>query len=88
MPRGGGGFTRKDRVSYNLTRLRHYLYMPILQDLPIGYLLDCLGNGPLAWILRPSGLSHGRLPYSFSPSPIGVVLMVPNLVSSPRVLGE
>jgi hypothetical protein len=44
--------------------------------------------GSLACALRPSGLTLGRLPYSFPPSPGDVVPMVPNLVSSPRVLGK
>jgi hypothetical protein len=41
-----------------------------------------------AWILWSSGLTHGGPPYSFSLSPVAVVPMVPNLVSSPRVLGK
>jgi hypothetical protein len=35
-------------------------------------LLDC--------VLRPSGLTHGRPPYSFLPSLGDVVPMVPNLI--------
>jgi hypothetical protein len=36
--------------------------------------------GHLARILRPSGLTHGRLPYSSLPSPGDLVPMVLNLV--------
>jgi hypothetical protein len=44
--------------------------------------------GLLARALSPSGLTHGRPPYSSLPSPGDVVPMVPNLVSSSRVLGK
>jgi hypothetical protein len=44
--------------------------------------------GLLAHVLRPSGLTHGRPPCSFLPSPRDVVPMVPNLISNPRVLGK
>jgi hypothetical protein len=44
--------------------------------------------GLLTRALRPSGLTHGRLPCSFLPSPGDVVPMVPNLVSNPRVLDK
>jgi hypothetical protein len=40
------GFTRKIRISYNFTRPRLDLYLSILQDLSIEYLLNRLGNGP------------------------------------------
>jgi hypothetical protein len=43
----GVGFTRKDRADYNLTQPGLYLYLAILQDLSIDYLLNCLGNGSL-----------------------------------------
>jgi hypothetical protein len=39
-------------------------------------------------VFRLSGLTHGEPPYSFSPSPVGVVPMVPNLVSRSRMLGK
>jgi hypothetical protein len=42
----------------------------------------------LAQILRPSGLTHGRPPCSSLQSPVDLVPMVPNLVSSHRVLGK
>ncbi len=42
----GIGFTRKDRVGYNLTRPGLFLYLPILQDLSIDYLSNRLANGP------------------------------------------
>jgi hypothetical protein len=44
--------------------------------------------GLLAHVLRSSGLTHGRPPCSFLPSPRDVVPMVPNLISNPRVLGK
>jgi hypothetical protein len=44
--------------------------------------------GLLARALRPSRPTHGRLPCSFLPSPGDVEPMVPNLVSSPQVLGK
>jgi hypothetical protein len=44
--------------------------------------------GSLASALRPSGLTLGRPPYFFLPSPGVIVPMVPNLVSNPRVLGK
>jgi hypothetical protein len=37
--------------------------------------------GLLARILMPSGLTHGRPPYSFSLSPVGMIPMVPNLIT-------
>jgi hypothetical protein len=42
----GVGFIRKGRVGYNLIQPRLYLYLPILQDLSIYYLLNHLGSGP------------------------------------------
>jgi hypothetical protein len=45
MPRGVG-FTREVRVSYSPTQLGLYLYLPILQDLSIDYLLNRLSDGP------------------------------------------
>jgi hypothetical protein len=44
--------------------------------------------GHLAHVLRPSRLTHGRLSYSFPLSPRDVVPMVPDLISSLRVLGK
>jgi hypothetical protein len=44
--------------------------------------------GLLACALRPSGLTKGRPPYFSLPSPGDVVPMVPNLVSSLRLLGK
>jgi hypothetical protein len=44
--------------------------------------------GLLAHVLRPSGPTHGKPPCSFLLSLGDVVPMVPNLVSSPRVLGK
>jgi hypothetical protein len=44
--------------------------------------------GLLARALRPSGLTHDRPPCSSLPSLGDVVPMVPNLISSPRVLGK
>jgi hypothetical protein len=44
--------------------------------------------GLLARSLRLSGPTHGRPPFSFQPSPTDVVPMVPDLISSPRVLGK
>jgi hypothetical protein len=38
--------------------------------------------GLVAWILRPSRLTHGSPPCSFLLSLVDVVTMVPNLVSS------
>jgi hypothetical protein len=44
--------------------------------------------GHLAYVLRTSGPTHGRPPYSF-PLRLGdVVPMVPYLINSPRVLGK
>jgi hypothetical protein len=42
----------------------------------------------LARVLRPSGPTHGRPPYSFRPSSRDVVPMVSDLVHSPQVLGK
>jgi hypothetical protein len=42
----------------------------------------------LAHTLRLSGPTHGRPPYSIRSSLGDVVPMVPDLVSSPRVLGK
>jgi hypothetical protein len=42
----------------------------------------------LARVLRPSRPTHGRPHYSFPPILGDVVPMVPNLVSSPRVLDK
>jgi hypothetical protein len=44
--------------------------------------------GLLARVLSPSGMTHGRHPYSSLLSPGDVVPVVPNLISSPRVLGK
>jgi hypothetical protein len=44
--------------------------------------------GLLVRVLRLSAPTHGRPPYSFWLSPRDVVPMVPELVSSPRVLGK
>jgi hypothetical protein len=41
----------------------------------------------MARVFWPSRLTHDG-PYSFSLSPFGMVSMVPNLVSSPQVLGK
>jgi hypothetical protein len=37
--------------------------------------------GLLTGVFRPSGSTHGRPPCSLSPSPDGVVPMVPNLIT-------
>jgi hypothetical protein len=42
----GVGFIRNDRVGFNLTWSRLYLYLPNLQDISMKYLLNHLGNGP------------------------------------------
>jgi hypothetical protein len=42
--------------------------------------------GLLARVLRSSGLTHGRHPYSFLPAPGGVVPMVPNLVTEEKAI--
>jgi hypothetical protein len=42
----------------------------------------------LACVLWLSGMTHDRPPCSSLPSPGDVVPMVPNLISSPRVLGK
>jgi hypothetical protein len=44
--------------------------------------------GLLAWILRSSGLTQGWLPCSAVPSLLDLVPMVPNNISSLRVLGK
>jgi hypothetical protein len=44
--------------------------------------------GLLARSLRPSGPTHGRPPCSFRLSLADMVPMVPDLISSPRVLGK
>jgi hypothetical protein len=44
--------------------------------------------GLLACALRSSGPTHGRPPCSVRPSPGDVVSMVPDLVSSTRVLDK
>jgi hypothetical protein len=44
--------------------------------------------GLLAQILRLSGPTHGRPPCSSLSSPVDLVPIVPNLISSPRELGK
>jgi hypothetical protein len=77
------GITRMVRVGYSCTRPGLYLYLLILQDLSNDYLLIALVMDLVAQTLRMSGPTHGGPPYSFSLSPLDVVPMVPNLVSSP-----
>jgi hypothetical protein len=44
--------------------------------------------GLLVQALRPSGPTHGRTPCSSRPSVGDMVPTIPDLVSSPRVLGK
>jgi hypothetical protein len=78
-------FANKDRVDYNLIRPGLHLYLTtILQDLSIIYLLlPSSVTGLWARVFRPCGLTQGSPPYSFSSSSIGVVPLVPKLISSP-----
>jgi hypothetical protein len=75
------GFTMKDRVSYSCVRPRLYLYLPILQDLFNDYLLNRLGYGPPDLDPYAEWADSWRAPCSFSSSPVGMLPMVPNLVS-------
>jgi hypothetical protein len=55
MPRGIG-FTRKDRVDYNLTQPGLCLCLPNLQDYLLNISLTASVMGHLAWVFRLSGL--------------------------------
>jgi hypothetical protein len=83
-------FVRKDQVGYNLTQSRLHLYLTtILLDLSIIYLLlPALVMGLLARIFKLCVPTQGSPPCSFSPSPFGVVPLVPKHVSRPLVLGK
>jgi hypothetical protein len=76
---------RKIRIGYNFTRPEIYLYLHILQDLSIEYLLIRLGNRPPGPDPQAEWADTWWAPLSFSLSPASRVLMVPNLVSSPRL---
>jgi hypothetical protein len=83
-------FVNKDWVGYNLTRSCLHLYLTtILQDLSIIYLLLAASvTGLLARVFRLCGLTQGSPPCAFSLSPVGVIPLIPKLISSPRVLGK
>jgi hypothetical protein len=83
-------FARKGRVGYSLTQPGLHLYLTIiLQDLSIIYLLFAASvMGLLARVFRPCGVTQGSPPHSFSPSPVGVVPLVPKLISNPKCLAS
>jgi hypothetical protein len=78
----------EDRVSMIVHNSDSISTYPIYKIRFYIYLLNRLGYGHLAHVLRPSGMTHGRPPYSFPLSPGHVVPMVPDLISSPECLAS
>jgi hypothetical protein len=75
------GFTRTDRVNYSCNHPGFYLYLPILQDLSINYLLNSLNIELLGSSLQAKWADSWWAPYSISRNTINVVPMIPNFIT-------